>query len=110
MSTILNPSDIYLPKDYGVYSSGDVTQVTKSNTISLVNWISKKITDTVITFGELSYETTAPIVSSVMEFDVSGNASWKATTPLSGSGAPAVAPRYNGDRYFDYTNSKWYMA
>ncbi len=28
----------------------------------------------------------------------------------SGSGAPAVAPRFNGDRYFDYTNSKWYSA
>ena len=28
----------------------------------------------------------------------------------SGSGAPAVAPRFNGDRYFDYTNSKWYSS
>ena len=31
-------------------------------------------------------------------------------TPLSGSGAPGVAPRWNGDRYFDYTNSKWYSS
>ena len=30
--------------------------------------------------------------------------------PLSGSGSPGVAPRWNGDRYFDYTNSKWYSA
>jgi hypothetical protein len=30
--------------------------------------------------------------------------------PLNGSGAPSVAPRFNGDSYFDYTNSKWYRA
>lgn len=31
-------------------------------------------------------------------------------SPLSGSGAPSVSPRRNGDTYFDYTNSKWYKA
>ena len=29
---------------------------------------------------------------------------------LSGSGVPSVTPRFNGDTYFDYTNSKWYKA
>jgi hypothetical protein len=32
------------------------------------------------------------------------------TLTLSGSGVPSATPRFNGDRYFDYTNSIWYSA
>jgi len=39
-----------------------------------------------------------------------GSGQINVTTPLSGSGAPVVNPRFNGDKYFDYTNNKWYMA
>lgn len=31
-------------------------------------------------------------------------------SPLTGSGAPAVPPRFNGDRYFDVANNRWYMG
>lgn len=30
--------------------------------------------------------------------------------PLSGSGPPVIAPRANGDTYFDFLNNKWYKA
>jgi hypothetical protein len=39
-----------------------------------------------------------------------GTNGWISLQPLNGSGAPAIAPRFNGDSYFDYTNSNWYRA
>jgi hypothetical protein len=62
-------------------------------------------------FNSLRQPLTNPFNNnSVWVNHTNGDGNWMSLEPLSGSGIPTIAPRMNGDRYFDFTNNNWYQA
>jgi hypothetical protein len=64
-----------------------------------------KVEDVVISDGSLP-----SVNNSAWLNQTDGSGQWIPLVPQAGAGSPTVAPRYNGDRYFDVTSSKWYFG